>query len=204
MNMKKTLLKKIKRGISGFFYYIIGNIVVLFNFDKKYIQGKHFQGKFNGVFSVGWKWVVNDYFLCKKLHKNEEVLFPVSPFVKITHSENIVFDPDDLQNFQTDGTYYQAFGKIVIGKGTYIAPNVGLITANHDFNNLDEHLSPQDIILGEKCWIGMNSVILPGVELGPGTVVGAGSVVTKSFTQGNCIIAGNPARIIRSIEVGKD
>ena len=45
----------------------------------------------------------------------------------------------------------------------------------------------------------MNSVILPGVTLGDHTVVGAGSVVTKSFEQGYCVIAGNPARIIREL-----
>ena len=48
--------------------------------------------------------------------------------------------------------------------------------------------------------IGMNPVILPGVTLGPKTVVGAGSVVTKPFPEGHCIIAGNPARVIRKLE----
>ena len=43
----------------------------------------------------------------------------------------------------------------------------------------------------------MNSVILPGVTLGNHTIVGAGSVVTKSFDEGYCIIAGNPARIVK-------
>ena len=45
----------------------------------------------------------------------------------------------------------------------------------------------------------MNSMILPGVELGPRTVVGAGSVVTKSFPEGDCVIAGNPAKIIKKL-----
>ena len=49
----------------------------------------------------------------------------------------------------------------------------------------------------------MNSVILPGVTLGEHTVVGAGSVVTKSFPDGHCVIAGNPAIIIRSLDGGK-
>ena len=46
----------------------------------------------------------------------------------------------------------------------------------------------------------MNSVILPGVTLGNHTIVGAGSIVTKSFSEGNCIIAGNPAKKIRDFE----
>ena len=47
----------------------------------------------------------------------------------------------------------------------------------------------------------MNSVILPGVVLGEHTVVGAGSIVTKSFPEGYCVIAGNPAKIIRKIQI---
>lgn len=77
--------------------------------------------------------------------------------------------------------------------------NVGIIAANHDFYDLDSHQPGQDVVLGEKCWIGMNSVLLPGVVLGTHTIVGAGSVVTKSFPCGNCIIAGNPAKKIKDL-----
>lgn len=97
------------------------------------------------------------------------------------------------------GTYFQAFGKINIVRGSYIAQNVGIITANHNLHDLDSHSQPRDVNIGEKCWIGMNSVVLPGVTLGPHTIVGAGSVVTKSFPKGNCVIAGNPAKIIRHL-----
>lgn len=45
----------------------------------------------------------------------------------------------------------------------------------------------------------MNSVILPGVTLGNHTIVGAGSVVTKSFPEGNCVIVGNPGRVIKKL-----
>jgi acetyltransferase-like isoleucine patch superfamily enzyme len=48
--------------------------------------------------------------------------------------------------------------------------------------------------IGERCWLGMNAIILPGVTLGPYTVVAAGAVVTRSFHEGHCILMGMPAR----------
>lgn len=57
--------------------------------------------------------------------------------------------------------------------------------------------------IGKNCFIGGRSLILPGVEIGDGSVVGAGSVVTKSVPPG-CVVAGNPARILREkIEVAE-
>ncbi|WP_425349730.1 acyltransferase [Manganibacter manganicus] len=95
-------------------------------------------------------------------------------------------------------------GTIRLGRGCYIAPNVGIITSNHDPENLDKHLPSEDVEIGEKCWIGMNSIVLPGVILGRGTVVGAGSIVTKSFPEGNCVIAGVPAKLVRVISRKND
>lgn len=89
--------------------------------------------------------------------------------------------------------------KLIIGSGTIIAPNCGFITSNHDLNDFSKSAPGKDITIGSKCWIGMNSMILPGITLGDNTIVGAGSVVTKSFPQGNCVIAGNPARKIRDL-----
>lgn len=190
-----SALKKIKYGLLCLYYFVVGKIIAFFHYDKKYICGCHFKT----WHSVGWRWVVKDYKSCKRVGKNTDVPFPVSPLIKISRPENIEFHSDDLQNFQTDGCYYQAFGKIKIGKGSYIAPNVGIITANHSLEDLSKHEPPQDVTLGEKCWVGMNAVILPGVELGDNTVVAAGAVVTKSFPEGNCIIGGVPAKVLRKL-----
>ena len=118
----------------------------------------------------------------------------------LSSSKNIHFDPDDINNFQSPGVYYQNFkADIYIGKGSFIGPNVGIITSNHSINNPSEHMEGEDVVIGEKCWIGMNSVILPGVTLGDGTVVAAGSVVNKSFPDGGVLVAGSPAKIIKKI-----
>lgn len=163
----------------------------------KYTRNRWFEGKFDGMCSRGWKWIVDCARGGKALGNITQAPWPVDPRTNIVHASNIEFDYDDLNIFQSPGCYFQAHGKIVIGKGTWIAPNVGLITSNHNLKDLNLHSPPKDIIIGENCWIGMNSMVLPGVNLGSHTVVGAGSVVTHSFPEGDCVIAGNPARVIR-------
>lgn len=165
-------------------------------YDKKYLTGKYFSAE-----GIGARWILQCWFWQKVMRYNANVTWPVSHRVEVSNPKNIEFHPDDMQIFHSFGSYYQAIdGKITIGKGTWIAPNVGLITTNHDFYNLNNHAQGKDIVLGENCWIGMNSVILPGVVLGPRTIVGAGSVVTKSFPEGSCVIVGVPARVIKILD----
>ena len=183
----KSLLKKTAIAVS--------KTLALFFYDKKYITGRWFTES-----DDGWFYILRSFYWQKVLRVNSRVPFPIHPGNKISKFERIHFHPDDLNNFQNYGIYFQNFdADIYIGKGSYIAPNVGLITSNHDPLNPDKHLKGEDIVIGEKCWLGMNSVILPGVQLGDNTVVAAGAVVTKSFEEGNCIIGGVPAKVIKKI-----
>ena len=169
-------------------------MIALLFYKKKYLTGKYFK---RNQMTQGWFWLLKYLFIQKIIGFNRSVPWIVHPSVQIGNYRNIEFDMNDLENFQSVGCYYQAIGaKIVIGKGTKIAPNVGFITANHDKNDITKSAIGKDIIIGEDCWIGMNSVILPGVSLGSKTIVGAGSIVTKSFKDGNVVIVGNPARPI--------
>lgn len=190
------MIKKIFLGIRICLYYIIANTIGRIVYSSWVFKGKHFKK----ITSEGWKWVCNGIFYQKVLGFNRYIKFPVN-FKTTVSSNNIKFDPNDLNNFQHFGCYFQNFlGKIEIGSGTFIAPNVGIITSNHKLDNLSCHEEAKNVIIKKDCWIGMNSMILPGVILGNHTIVGAGSIVTKSFEEGNCIIAGNPAKKIRDLD----
>jgi acetyltransferase-like isoleucine patch superfamily enzyme len=84
-----------------------------------------------------------------------------------------------------------------IGKDVAIGPGVKIITNKHSTFDIWTYDDREPVYIGDRCWIGANAVILPGVCLGEGTVVGAGAIVTKSFPYGHCVIAGNPAKKIR-------
>ncbi len=167
-------------------------------YDKNYLRGFYFDSK-----RLGWYWALRGI-IGKLVGNNKNIPWPVHPNSIVSNSKNIEFNVDDIYVFQTPGCYWQnQKAKIRIGRQCYVAPNVGLITTNHDIYDLSKHVDGKEITLGDFCWIGMNSVILPGVELGPHTIVGAGSVVTKSFPEGYCVVGGNPAKVIRNLEKTK-
>ncbi|GEO46156.1 sugar O-acetyltransferase [Companilactobacillus kimchii] len=92
-------------------------------------------------------------------------------------------------------------GKITIGNDVRIAPNVGLYTVNHAFDSEERAEGLQiykPIEIKDKVWLGANVVVLPGVTIGEGSIVGAGSVVTKDIPA-SVIAAGNPCKVIREI-----
>lgn len=95
------------------------------------------------------------------------------------------------------GCYIQAGNGITIGSRTIWASGVKLISANHGASEDRTWVPGPPMQIGAGCWIGANAVILPGVVLGDNTVVGAGAVVTKPYPEGNCVLVGNPARVLR-------
>ncbi len=97
------------------------------------------------------------------------------------------------------GCYIQASEGIKIGKGTIWSFNVSIVSLDHDINEFSKKIDKGPIKIGKSCWLGAGSVILPGVVLGDNTIVGANAVVTKSFENGNVVIAGVPAKVIRRL-----
>ena len=187
-------MKRIKQLLVSIFIIFAEPIFGIF-FDKQYFRGRWFVGS-----RMGWIWLIKALWIQKILGFNRNAPIPIHHASKVSDWNNISFHPDNLDNFQSGGCYFQNYSaKIFISRGVYIAPNVGIITANHNSLDVTQVLKGSDVYIGEACWIGMNAVILPGVHLGPGTIVAAGAVVTKSTPEGHCVVAGVPAKLIRSL-----
>ncbi len=90
-------------------------------------------------------------------------------------------------------------GSVEIGDDTLIASHVAITSLTHDTNAslFSESLIAKPIIIGKNVWIGSHATILPGVQIGNSAIVAAGAVVTKNV-DANTIVAGVPARLLRS------
>lgn len=98
--------------------------------------------------------------------------------------------------------YMHSAGCITIGQAVGIGPCVKILTSVHKEKNLENPIITNDlefdeVIIHDNCDIGIGSIILPGVTIGEGSIVGAGSVVTKDIPKYS-VFAGNPARLLRT------
>ena len=141
--------------------------------------------------------------------EEDEALFDNDPWVEppvhIDYGTNIRLGDNVFLNFNA---VFLDTCLISIGSRTLVGPNVSFFSGTHPLdpalrNGTQGPELGKEIQIGEDCWIGGNVVILPGVTLGRGCVVGAGSVVTKDVPD-FCVTAGNPARVLRKIETQMD
>ncbi len=132
---------------------------------------------------------------------NRKAYWPVHYTSKVYDVEKILVGVDAYPGIM-NGCYIQGQGGITIGDYTQIAPNVIIVSANHDPYDSRKHVL-KPISIGKYCWLGAGAKIMPGVVLGDWTIVGAGAVVTSSFPEGHCIIGGIPAKIIKELEKDK-
>ena len=137
----------------------------------------------------------------------DEAQFEEDPWiespVRIDYGTNVKMGKDVYLNFNC--TILDTC-PVTIGSRTLIAANVSLYTATHPLdpalrNGTKGPELGKEIHIGEDCFIGGSVVILPGVKIGNGVTVGAGSVVTKDVPD-FCVVAGNPAKLIKRLEPG--
>ncbi len=103
------------------------------------------------------------------------------------------------------GCTFDASARIDIGNDVAFGPEVMIITNSHHIGPSQERagsLRNEPVRVGSGTWVGARATILPGVEIGPGCIVAAGSVVTRSV-EPDTLVAGVPAVIVRRLDTTK-
>jgi carbonic anhydrase/acetyltransferase-like protein (isoleucine patch superfamily) len=102
------------------------------------------------------------------------------------------------------GSGIVAHWNVHIGNDVFTGHNVYITDQNHGYEDVSKPIGAQTmpekaVRIGDGSWIGHGAIILPGVELGEHVTVAGGSVVTKSVPA-RCVVAGNPARIVKQYD----
>lgn len=131
--------------------------------------------------------------------KNEQNRALITSQVRLGFPKNIFLG----ENSYINGGFIQASknAKIIIGDNVLISYNVHLRTDMHTYSNpyqniLEQGHTEKDIIIKDDVWIGYGSQIMAGVTVGKGSVIAAGSVVTKDV-EDYSVVGGVPAKIIK-------
>lgn len=154
--------------------------------------------------------------LCRQFNALDETEFAqrtrlLAALLGTSHPDTFIepsFKCDYGYNIHVGKNFYANFDlvildvcRVTIGHNCAIAPRVCIFTATHPLDaktRISGLEFGRPVTIGDNVWIGGQAVINPGVTLGHNVVVGSGSVVTKSFPD-NVVIAGNPARVIRTL-----
>ena len=151
--------------------------------------------------SLPWEDLKGKYEVLKELLAQCDEKTLIEPPFRCDHGENIYIGKKFYANYNF---VVLDSAKITIGDNVVIGPNVTLSAATHPIHPESrtdgEHSFPimvAPITIEDDVWIGARVTILPGVRVGRGSIIGAGSVVTKDVPPYS-IVGGNPARLIRS------
>lgn len=137
------------------------------------------------------------FIIQKILRRNSHVPWPV-------HWTSVIKSPRKIKKGNRNpglsmGCYIDGRNGIKFGDNVWVGPKVSIISMNHNIYNYYKYEESDAIEIGNNCWLGAGSIILPGVKLGDHVIVAAGAVVAKSFLDNDIILAGVPAKIVKSI-----
>jgi acetyltransferase-like isoleucine patch superfamily enzyme len=180
------------------FYKTNFNLVVFRNSTLKLHKKAIFDLKSELLFNKSW--VINDPFpslfcISENAKISIDKTFRVVSGSKIYINKNAVLHLKG--GYSNDNLYIDCYKFIQIGENATIGKNVTIRDNNGHFLNLDNYSIEKEIIIGDNVWIGMNTTILPGANIGNGSVIASNSLV-------NCIIPSNelwggiPAKKLRS------
>lgn len=143
----------------------------------------------------------------RKLATRRYYTFKLTEQAKKVGEEFIVNGPSRLSpnsvlgdNVKFNGMEVRGDGYLEIGDNFRSAPGCIIITRNHNYDDgcavpYDDTFVRKDVIIGDNVWFGVNTIVVPGIEIGEGAIVQAGSTVVKDVPKG-AIVGGHPAEII--------
>lgn len=175
----KKYLKKIKSFFLNALFYLFYNIELLFNtFCNNYYT----------------------YKTIKKLNRCGQGVKIQKP-ITIANPEGV-----ECGNDVSFASYVHIWGsgKVFIGDRTMIGTHTSITSVTHDYNknSMFGTIIEKPVNIGNDVWIGSNSIIMPGITIGEGAVIGAGSVVTKNVAA-FAIVVGSPAKLLKYREFKK-
>lgn len=164
------------------------------------------------------KYIIGKVLLCLPIIKYKRFVYNllgmrfISPFPRSSKVKCFVGNPTVVGSYSNilmhddtsieRGSFIVANDRVEIGKGTAVAYGVTILTSADPRTKLRK-LYPKmtaPVIIGDYCWIGARSMILPGVTIGECSVVAAGSVVTKDVPP-HCLVAGSPAIVKKKLDI---
>lgn len=165
------------------------------NLIMRYLTNRWGSGFTDDKFPLRTRFVCG--FVQRVLRINNHVPWPV-------HWTSVIKAPEKIDRGTrmpglAQGCYIDGRNGISIGVNTWIGPGVKIISMNHSINDYDKYEEAEPITIGRDCWIASNAVILAGAKLGDHTVVASGAIVSKSFPEGNQLIGGVPAKVLKSL-----
>lgn len=135
------------------------------------------------------------YFFLKRIAK--------SAGKNVNIEQHVVFGEElEIGDNSTIGFRSDLYGPVIIGKNVMIGPEVAIYTHNHEHINIripmiqQGYTKTEPVVIKDDVWIGRRVLIMPGVTIGTGAIVAAGSVVIKEVSPYS-IVGGNPAKLIK-------
>ena len=144
---------------------------------------------------IPWFILLYFFFPQKILRINGRVPWPTHFTSRILYHRNIRIK-NNAPLGMSSCCYIQARNGIIAGNNVLLGPGVGLVSANHDMEDYGRWVDAPPIRIGDNVWIGMNTVVLPGVQIGSNVVIASNSCVNCDIPP-NSIAAGTPCRVIR-------
>lgn len=172
---------------------------------KGILLGKLWGCVLNTLYRFSWRFNCFRMFLLKlfgatlKIDKTSQIgrYVSCSPKARIDCPWNLTVG--NITSF-ADRSWVYALDKITIGEKTCIGEYVKLLTGYHDITTWNFAFKTKPITIGSCVWIATGAIVLPGVTIGDGAVVAAGSVVTNDVEPWT-VVGGNPARVIKKREM---